>query len=1336
LQEGPGGAVFSKSAPPGRRRQCFYHTGDLARWLSNGEIECIGREDHQVKIRGFRIELEEIEAQLVKHKDIKEAVVMPMGDEQSGKYLAAYLVPVPGLKGKAFDVSGPREFLRRHLPDYMIPSYYVRLEEIPLTPNGKVDRRRLPGPGTAGIEESSIYHPPRDPLEKKLVDIWSKVLGIDKSTIGIDDNFFERGGHSLRAIVMTTIIHKEFDVMIPLAEIFKAPSIRGISLCLGNSVQEKYAAIEPAEAKEYYPVSSAQKRLYILHRLDPNSLGYNLPKVFVVEGIPDELRLENTFRRLIERHESLRTGFGMEGGEPVQRIDEVEETDFSIEYYQSAAEIHHLFIRPFDLAKAPLLRVGLIKNDENGHLLLIDMHHIITDGTSEAILAQEFTALYSGQDLLELRLQYKDYAVWQNCPRQHQVLEHQKNYWVELYSDEVPVLQLPADYPRPPIQGFEGSTADFRLSGEEVSELKGLAKETESTLFMCILSLFNILLSRLGSPEDIVVGTPAASRRHADLENIIGIFINTLALRNFPSGHKTFKEFLKEVKKQALEAYENQEYPFEELVEQLVINRDLSRNPLFDAMFILHNEFQPRTGTIPGPAKMDLNLESYDYEKRTSQFDLTLVGFEGENRLVFRIEYSTRLFKEETVRRFIKYFKEIITMVLRDPQVKLAGIEIIPEEEKNQVLYEFNNTGAAYPQDKTLHELFREQVERTPDHVALLCSEGIGGLAPLPAPISIITYRELNEKADQLAYQLKEKGVKPGSIAAIMVDRTIHMIVGLLGILKAGAAYLPLDPEYPGERIRYMLKHSGAAMLVTTRAAPHVGAVRELPLQLINLEDVLSIPTSTSTLTSTCRVSPANPAYVIYTSGSTGNPKGVVIGHQNVVNFITGMAAVIDFLPGQAILALTTISFDIFFLETLLPLTRGLKVVMAGGSHQKDPALLEQLILKSQVNMIQLTPSRLQLLLSLRGNLQGLAGVEVLMVGGEAFPSLLLEKVKEHFQGKIYNMYGPTETTIWSAVKELTHTLPGEITIGSPIANTQVYIVDKNRHLQPLGVTGELLIGGDGVALGYLNNVELTAEKFKINRSYRSYRTYIKLYQTGDLARWLSTGEIEFLGRLDHQVKIRGFRIELEEIEEQLLKLEHIKEAVVVLKTNSSAQEYLCAYMVPHPGDSSNLPDTTVLRERLSVKLPTYMIPAYFLYMDEMPLTPNGKIDREALPEPDRPVLHPGTPGTFVAPATDNEKTIARLWKEILHLEKVGIYENFFDLGGNSMNLVQLNWKLKEILGIDIPVALMFRNLTIDFLSKYLDQEKIKVQNREKQVTALDRAQDTLQDTLSKLIIE
>mgnify|MGYP005834128821 CR=1 FL=1 len=1250
-----------------------YKTGDLARWLPDGNIEFLGRMDQQVKIRGFRIELGEIEARLLSCEAVKEAVVIAREDKEGVKYLCAYIVPEGDVT-----ISGLHEQLSQSLPDYMIPSYFIQLDRLPLTPNGKIDRKALPVPD-GNINMGTEYIAPRDQVELKLAEIWKDILEVER--VGIKDNFFELGGHSLKATALVSKIHKELSVEVPLREIFKHTTIMELGEYIKGAEQNIYTSIEPVGEREYYPLSSAQKRLYILNQLEGGGTSYNMPAVMVVEGAVDRERLENAFKQLVKRHDTLRTSFEIIDGEPVQRVHR--DIDLKLTCMETdEGNIHSAieeFIEPFDLSEAPLLRVGLVKVSEDKHILLFDMHHIISDGTSMNILIKEFIHLYSGQELPELRIQYKDFSAWQNEMFKSVAIKKQEEYWLNTFNGELPVLNMPTDYPRPAVQSFEGDNISFGLDSEAAKELNKLASETGSTLYMVLLAAYNVLLSKYTGQEDIIVGSPVAGRLHTDLDSIIGMFVNTLAMRNYPESKKTFKEFLTEVRDNALKAYENQDYQFEELVEKLDIIRDMSRNPVFDTMFVMQN-----TGNV------ELNIGGlkctpYEFENRTAKFDLTLSAIENEAGIDLNLQYCSKLYNRETAQRLTGHFVNILKEILKNPEVSLAEVAMLSEEEKQQLLFEFNSTKAEYPKDKTIHQLFEEQVERTPDDIALIFGD------------NTLTYRQLNQRVNQLARVLRENGIKPGSIVGIMVDRSFEMMVGIMGVLKAGGAYLPIDPEYPAERTRFMLEDSGADILLTQSTfdkeqLPYDG---DKSVKLINLDDKDLYAGDASNLDN---MSTSNDlAYVIYTSGSTGKPKGVMLEHGNVNNFIKGITDEIDFSRDKTILCLTTISFDIFVLETLLPLTRGLKIVIANEIEQKDPQALNSVILKNRVDMLQTTPSRMKMLIEGQ-ELSNLNDIKEIMVGGEAFPETLKEEVCRLSSTKIYNMYGPTETTVWSTLKEVTGNK--ELNIGKPIANTEIYILDKHNRLQPVGVPGELCIAGHGLARGYLNRPELTAEKFVSNPFGTLDRERLPkaknqlMYRTGDLARWLPDGNIEFLGRIDHQVKIRGYRIELGEIETQLLSSEAVKEAVVIDREDKNSTKYLCAYIVSEK-------DVVIsgLREHLSKNLPDYMIPSYFIQLDRLPLTPNGKIDRKALPVPEGNI-NMGT--EYIAPRDQVELKLAEIWKDILEVERVGIKDNFFELGGHSLKATALVSKIHKELSVEVPLREIFKHTTIMELGEYI----------------------------------
>ena len=1293
---------------PYKTGEILYRTGDLGRWLPDGSIRYVGRMDHQVQVRGFRIEMGEIESQLLRHEHIKEAVVT---DREKGgdKYLCAYIVPHTSSPPTAAEL---RRCLSNTLPEYMIPSFFVVTDKIPLTANGKVDRKSLPEPEVGSTDGE--YTSPRDAVEDQLAEIWSEVLGIRRDApngsreIGIDDNFFELGGHSLKAVSLVSKIHKEFNSKISIGELFSAPTIRELAGHIRDAKEDKFIVIDPVEKKEYYPLSPAQNRLYILHRMDEITTGYNVPLILTVEGTLDKERLEGVFYRLIQRHESLRTSFEIIDGEPIQKIYDYDDIEFAIEV--SAAASHNWnnpdFVRPFDLSRAPLLRVGWRKIEEKKHILMVDMHHIITDGTSQNILMEEFKSLSTGKELPPLRLRYKDYSQWQRGRAVKEAFKQQEGYWLHEMEGEIPVLNMPFDYPRPTVQGFEGKTIGFEIGAKETTKLNEMAGSQEATLFMVLLGIYNIFLSKISGREDIVVGTPIAGRKHADLEQIIGMLVNTLALRNYPSGNMTFNEFLRTLRQGTLRAYENQEYQFEQLVEKAPVERDLSRNPLFDVMFIFQNMFETpgKINKVPGKEIGDLKISLCPYENKTSKVDLTITAMEKGEKLHFYFEYCTKLFEQETIRRFIGYFKKVLSSVIRTPGKKISGIEIIPGEEKRKVLHEFNDTAAEYPGDKTIHELFEEQVRRTPGGIALRSTHR--------AHRAYMTYNQLNKKSNRLAHHLRGKGVGPDCLVGIILERSAEIMVAILGIMKAGGAYLPMDPDYPAKRINYMLEDSAASIVLT------VGNPKEL---IGSGCEILEIENNDLYREDHCHLEqinkPIDLAYVIYTSGSTGKPKGVMIEHRSLANFIKGMTGILEFTGTDSILSLTTISFDIFGLETILPLTKGSRVVMGTKEEQLNPAAAALALDEEDITILQVTPARLALLLSNERSANGLKHLKYLLVGGEVFPGQLLGKTREVAAGKIFNLYGPTETTIWSTVKEVSQ---GEtLNIGKPTANTRVYIMNGSRSLQPVGIFGELWISGAGLARGYINRGELTNRKF-INDPNE---TGEYMYHTGDIARWLPDGNIEFLGRKDNQVKIRGFRIELSEIENHLKKYKEIQEAVVLDREDRNGDRHLCAYVV-----TVNEHAVPGLREYLSQHLPNYMIPTYFVKLDKIPLTPNGKTDRKALPEPSVSVDSP----MYIAPQNENEEKLVELWATVLGIkkEKIGVNDNFFDRGGSSLTIIRLAGKMEETLDREIPVTMLFRYPTIRALSEYLDRGGVPGEtgfDTEK----LDLIRDSIRDTLN-----
>ena len=1044
--------------------------------------------------------------------------------------------------------------IQMKLPDYMTPSHFVPMDKLPLTPSGKIDRKALPKPeGVINFAEE--YIAPSDDLERKLTEIWRELLNTEK--IGINDNFFTLGGHSLKATTLAFKIHKEFAVELPLREIFQSSTIKELAKRIKEGETSIYSAIRPTAEAEYYPVSSAQKRMYLLNMIEGQNTNYNMPGALTIEGVLDRVKLEGVFRSLLERHEALRTSFELIDGEPVQKVRQ--KVEFQMNYLETDAEkvkdLVNEFIKPFDLRQAPLFRITLVKISAEKHVLLYDMHHIIGDGTSMGVLVKEIPAIYNSEEITALRIQYKDFSVWQNELFKTGKIKKQEEYWLGRFAGEIPVLNMPADYSRPSTQSFEGDRIHFKADRIPREKLSSLEISTGTTLYMGLLSAYYILLFKYTGQEDIIVGSPIAGRPHADLWNIIGMFANTLAMRNYPEGRKTYREFLHEIKENSLQTFENQDYQFEELVEKLNLRRDLSRTPLFDTLFVLQNM------DIEPIELNNLKLTPYYLKKNTAKFDITLISVETDGGIEFTLEYCTKLFKKETVERLAMHYLNILEEITANPEKRLAEIEMLSKEEKKRILIDFNGTEADYPKDKSIHELFEAWAERSPESIAVIFED------------QQLTYRELNEKANQLARFLRDKGGKPGDIVAVMVERSIEMIIGIMGIIKAGGAYLPIDPGYPKQRIQFMLEDSNANILITQN---HLKENDTFEQVVIDLSDEKIDGTDSSNLE--VINGPHDLAYVIYTSGSTGKPKGVMVEHKNVLNLVSGLQRIIyDQYGLQLQVALIApYVFDASVKQIFTSLLLGHKLFIVPKDICANGTALIHYYRKNKIDISDGTPEHISILTEALDSKKEDLTVKHFIIGGEVLLSEVLRRFYAKFRDEkpyITNVYGPTECCVDSTayfIKDEKSLGFNSVSIGKPIDNTKIYILGKNKEVLPLLAVGEIYIAGEGVARGYLNRPELTAEKFipisdfgfrisdltdKTNlrpeignqsatknevlaiSKFRNPQSAItRMYRTGDLARWLPDGNIEFLGRIDHQVKIRGYRIELGEIESRLLK--------------------------------------------------------------------------------------------------------------------------------------------------------------------------------------------------------
>ncbi|MGE5340606.1 MAG: amino acid adenylation domain-containing protein [Candidatus Omnitrophota bacterium] len=1089
-----------------------------------------------------------------------------------------------------------------------------------------------------------------------------------------------------------------------------------------------YTPIELAEKKEYYGLSSSQKRLFLLQQMEWESIAYNISEYIPLSKEIEIEKLKTVFRELIQRHESLRTSFHIIGEEPIQKVHDNVALDFeNVDVTQVQS-----FVRPFDLAMAPLLRVGIVETEERERYLLVDMHHIISDGISQNILKADFAALYDGQELAPLRVQYKDFTEWLNCRIEKETRDAQELYWLSEFDEEIPVLNLPTDYPRPALRSFEGRFFNFDLDPELSDGLRSIGKMENATLFMVLLAVSNILLSKLSGQQDIIIGTPIAGRRHPDLEKIIGIFLNTLALRNYPIGETGFRDFLKELRQKTLKAFENQDYQFEDLVEKISIIRDPSRNPLFDVMLELQqNQGEDKT------RKQETVREKkgISYESKTAKFDMVL-HCEDRPTLFFAVEYSTRLFKAETIERFAGYFKQLISYLIQFPGAQLADIEILSDEEKNHLVYEFNETDAIYPTEKTIHELFEDQVIKGPDHLALIGST-IGDEDPYVYPQ--LSYRELNERSNRLAYELIRKGVKPDTIVAIKIERSIEMIMGILGILKAGGAYLPIDPDYPPQRVDYMLNDSSAQFLFLT-AHTETGVIEVEKLRRLEGEKVFSLDlinllpshplnfSSSATSVSSVR-NHSSLAYIIYTSGSTGNPKGVLVEHRNVVRLMTNEKFQFDFNSWDVWTMFHSYCFDFSVWEMYGALLYGGKLVLIPSLIAKDPAEYLKVLKRQQVTVLNQTPAAFYNLAEKEvESIERELSIRYVVFGGEALnPAKLKDWKQKYPETTLINMFGITETTVHVTFKEIgaSEINNGISNVGKPIPTLRVYMMDRWGKPVPIGVNGELVVGGEGVARGYLNRPELTAEKFVgcrlpvagcpnnfLTKSFCGafFKKRPIFYKSGDLGRYLSNGDIEYLGRIDQQVKVRGFRIELGEIENRLLSKPGIKDAVVLTRRDELGDNYLCAYLVLDRELA-----ISEIREHLAKGLPGYMIPSYFVIMENIPLTSNGKVDRRALQTPvtEREEVYMG-------PRDDVEEKLAMVWAETLRLETVGIRDNYFTMGGDSMKAIKMLAMINNAFDSDLKIVDLFTNETIEALAVRLREERPVYRDPELEAAALE----------------
>jgi amino acid adenylation domain-containing protein len=1264
-------------ASPFQKNERLYKTGDLARYLPDGNIEYIGRNDFQIKIRGYRIEPIEIECKLCEFPGIKQAVVLACKHASDSKYLVGYYVADHVLDHEIILAA-----LQAVLPDYMLPSVLVYLERFPLTANGKLDRKALPKPQWKNLD---IYVAPRNKIEQQICDVYAEVLGLSVESVSIQANFFRLGGNSLLAIQVAHQLSYLLDIQLPVSEIFRTKTIAQLAKSI-EAITTQNIIIPVAEGLTHYPLSFAQERLWFIEQYEQGTAAYHIPSVIKLSEEVSLNALTRALQSIVERHEILRTLFMQDEIGKVHQCIQKTPLDINtqscstIEQYQQSLKDD--INRPFDLRTDYPIRVCLYElTKEKERYLLINMHHIASDGWSIDIFQKELVAYYEFYHLNKslclptLSIQYKDFAVWQRNYLSGELFEKQLDYWRKRLAN-YETLHLATNNQRPMLLSYSGRTLAFSLTPELSAQLRRFAQTYGYTLYTVLLSGFYVLLSKYSGQADIILGSPIANRHYEPTRDLIGFFVNILVQREQLDLDQGIIYLIAQVHQHLIEAQQHQDIPFEKLVQELNVARDTSRHPLFQVMFSVQNFGQEEKNFINYYHAVDVSMLH-----AVTRFDLEFSIDDSQPTLQGIITYATSLFSESTIQAWVGHYTNILTQMMNETDKPLKAYQILASLEYQQLIYDWNQTKQNYPKNKTIHQLFEEQVTRTPNHVAVVYQD------------VQLTYRALNESANQLAHYLRSRYTIDGDdLIALCIERSHEMMVSILGVLKSGAAYVPIDPDYPEERIRYILHDTQPKVFITHQhwLSKNQTLVDHVPTLILDSEEIQRARNQQPLINPSSIVTSQNLAYVIYTSGTAGKPKGVMIEHRSVNNTLWALKKIYDLKPGEKSAAFTHYTFDVSVSEFFSALFSGAELHILSNEVRKDPTLISAYIESHDIHYLYLPPVLLSVLPQVV--YKALRGI---IYAGEACDVSTGSYWSNQY--KLFNYYGPTETTIYATGKQV---IDGDThLIGKPIINTEVYALDDYLKPVPIGAIGELYIGGAGLARGYLNQPELTAEKFIAN----PFQEGTRLYKTGDLVRYFPDGNIEYIGRNDFQVKIRGFRIELGEVEHQLLQYPGIKQVVVLAKKNQ--KDYNHQYLVAYYVAETPLNDSAILDE-LSRHLPDYMIPAVLVHLTKLPLNTNGKLDRKALPQPEWRRID-----TYLAPRNEIEQHICALYAELfsLPINSISIYENFFRLGGNSILAIQVAHRLSQCFNIHLPVFEIFRTKTIAQLAKSI--EAITTQN-------------------------